>query len=96
MRLSADWRRYILSLLTTLTLAVLAAGFVQVNSAARATMSENAVPQLLGSGDGIIERVFEGGYLSALRSIIGKIFPYAALVLEFLIFVFFAVVESRL
>lgn len=96
MHLSAPWRRYFMSLLVSLTIAALAAGFLQVNSAARATMSENAVPQLLGSGDGIIESLFEGGYLSALRSVIGKIFPYAALVLEILIFVFFAVVEMWL
>jgi|GEM_PF-1526001 len=96
MHLSVTARRYVFSLLTTLTIIGLAAGFIQVNAAARAVMSENAVPRLLDSGDGIIESLFSGGYLSALRSVIAKIFPYAALVLEILIFIFFVIVEGTL
>lgn len=88
------WRRFLLSFMATLALAALAGGFLQVNSAAREAMSEKAVPVLLGSGDGIIESVFDGWGLSALRGAVGKVFPYASLVLEILIFIFFAIVES--
>ena len=96
MRLSITARRYIISLLGTLTLLGLLAGVWQINSAARSVMSENAVPVLTGSGNGIIESVFEGNGLSALRSVVAKIFPYAALVIEVLIYIFFAIVGSQL
>lgn len=96
MRLSITSRRYIISLLATLTLLGLLAGVWQINSAARSVMSENAVPALTGSGNGIIESVFEGNSLSALRSAVAKIFPYAALVIEFLIYIFFAIVGSQI
>lgn len=96
MRLSFTARRYMISLLTTLTLFCLLAGVVQINSAARSTMSENAVPALLDSGNGIIESVFDGCGLSALRSTIAKVFPYAALVIEALIYAFFVIVGAQL
>ena len=96
MRLSITARRYIISLLGTLTLLGSLAGVWQINSAARSVMSENAVPVLTGSGNGIIESVFEWNGLSALRSVVAKIFPYAALVIEVLIYIFFAIVGSQL
>jgi len=96
MRLTVNTRRYMISLLTTLTLFCLLAGVLQINSAARSTMSENAVPTLTGSGNGIIENVFDGYGLSALRSVVAKIFPYAALVIEVLIYAFFAIVGTQL
>ncbi len=83
-----------MSLLTTLAVMALVGGFLQINATARDAMSENAVPRLLSSGNGMIESVFNGWGLSALRSASGKIFPYAALVLEFLIFVFFLIVRE--
>ena len=96
MRLSINARRYTLALLSTLTLFCLLAGVWQINSAARSAMSENAVPALSGSGNGIIESVFEGNGLSALRSTVAKVFPYAALVIEFLIYIFFSIVGAHL
>ncbi len=96
MRLSVTTRRFIISMLSTLTLFCLIAAVGQINYSARCAMDENAVPALAGSGNGIIESVFEGSGLSALRSVIAKIFPYTAVVLEFLIYVFFAIVGTRL
>ena len=96
MRISINTRRYILALLSTLTLFCLVAGVWQINSSARMAMSENAVPALTGSGNGIIESVFEGNSLSALRSVVAKVFPYAALVIEFLIYIFFAVIRAQI
>ena len=95
-RLTVNTRRYMISLLTTLTLFCLLAGVLQINSAARSTMSENAVPTLSGNGNGIIENIFDGCGLSALRSVIAKIFPYAALVIEVLIYAFFAIIGTQL
>ncbi len=93
MRLSYSRRVYVLSLVLTLMLAAFGAGVLQVDSSARAAMNENAVPLLQCGGDSVIELLF-GWQLSALRSVVGKIFPYAALVLELLIFIFFAIVEG--
>lgn len=95
MRLSVNTRRYLTALLSTLTVFCLLAGVWQINSSARSAMSENAVPGLQCSGNGIIESVFEGYGLSALRSVVAKVFPYAALVVEFLIYVFFAIVGTH-
>lgn len=86
-------RRYILTVFACLMLFALLAGVWQINGAARAAMSESAVPMPEISGDGAIEYVFSGYGLSCLRSVAGKVFPYAALVLESLLLVFFAVVS---
>jgi len=96
MRLSLDARRYLISLLAALAVLGLMAGAWRINASARSAMSENAVPVMIDNGNGIIESVFEGHELSALRSGIAKIFPYAALVVEILIYVFFSIVEARL
>lgn len=87
-------RRYLLAVMITLTLFALAAGAYQVRAAAMATMSENAVPMPDISGDGVIERVFDGWWLSALRSVAGKLFPYIALVLELLLWFFFILLSA--
>ena len=91
---SAARRSFLLSFFVTIALAALLGGIFQVNDAARAALSEKAVPVLVGSGDGIIRNVFGGWGFSALRSAVGKVFPYASFVLELLIFIFFALVEK--
>ncbi len=85
-------RRYLFSLMAALTVLALAAGVWQIKEAARAAMSENAVPRPEISGDGVIESIFSGRGLLSLRSAAGKVFPYAAFVLECLLWVFFNVV----
>ena len=86
-------RRYLFALVVTLTLFTLIAGVVQINEAARNAMSENAVPRLNITGDGVIKYVFDGWGLSGLRSAAGKVFPYAALVFECLLWIFFSIVS---
>ena len=87
--------RFFLAFTAAMTVLVLVGGVWQVNEAARAAMSENAVPRPDISGDGVIEYVFSGYGMSCLRSVAGKVFPYAALVLECLLWVFFNVVALR-
>ena len=86
-------RRYLLTVFAVLTAFALLAGAYQINAAARAVMSENAVPMPSISGDGVIESVFSGYGLSCFRSAAGKVCPYIALVVEVLLWVFFAIVS---
>lgn len=85
-------RRYFIAMFATLMVFALLAGAYQINEAAQAAMSENAVPMPEISGDGVIEAFFSGNWLSCLRRVAGIVFPYAALVLEILIWAFFSVV----
>ncbi len=84
-------RRYLLAFFAAMSLFALTAAVWQINAAASAAMSENAVPMPKISGDGVIEYIFSGSAVSCLRSLAGKVFPYASLVLELLLWVFFAV-----
>lgn len=94
MRTSLFMRRYIFAVFASLMIFALLAGAWQINDAARAAMSESAVPMPEISGDGAVEYVFSGYGLSCLRSVAGKVFPYAALVLECLLWVFFNLVAA--
>lgn len=85
-------RRYILALMLTLTLFALLAGTYRINLAAQAAMSESAVPLPEISGDGALEYVFSGYGMSCLRSAVGKVCPYIALVVELILWVFFSLV----
>lgn len=94
MRISLTARRFIFGFMGTMTVFALMAGLYQVDSAARAAMSENAVPAFDISGNGVVEALFDGVGLSCLRSVIGKVFPYAALVVELLLCVFFGIIGA--